>query len=66
VSGFWRFCDQLGEAFLRLPSTAPAFCREFWHELRTGQEPAWIAVSHGFAAGMFLLSIGLLAAAASA
>ncbi|HEX5592009.1 MAG TPA: hypothetical protein VFX35_01535 [Solirubrobacterales bacterium] len=65
MSAFWRFCDELGAAFLRLPQTAPDFCREFWHELRTGQPPAWIALSRGFAAGMFLLSIGLWASAAS-
>jgi hypothetical protein len=65
MSGFWRFCDELGAMFLRLPYALPDFCREFWHELRTGQEPAWIALTHGFFAAMFLLSVGLLASAAS-
>jgi hypothetical protein len=60
-----RFCEELDFALIALTRTGPAFAREFWHELRTGQAPAWGALAYGFAAAMFLLSIGLLAAAAS-
>jgi hypothetical protein len=60
-----RFYEELGFALIALPRTGPAFARELWHELRTGQPPAWSALAYGFAAAMFLLSIGLLASAAS-
>lgn len=59
------FYEELGFALLALPRTGPAFAREFWHELRTGQPAAWGALAYGFAAAMFLLSIGLLASAAA-
>lgn len=60
------FCEQLGAAAIALPSTAPQFARELWDELRmSGPTPAKFALLRGFTAGMFLLSIGLFAAAAS-
>jgi hypothetical protein len=60
-----RFYEEIGFALIALPRSGPAFAREFWHELRTGQAPAWGALAYGFAAAMFLLCVGLLASAAS-
>ena len=34
-----RWLERLGAVVIELPRTVPAFAREFWHELRTGQEP---------------------------
>jgi hypothetical protein len=62
---FHAFCERLGTATLALPVTAPAFAREFWRELRSGDPLAWAALAKGFAAGMFVLSVGLWASAAS-
>jgi hypothetical protein len=62
---FDRFLQSIGAAVLALPQTAPQFAREFWHELRTGQEPAWMALGWGFVAACALGTIGLLASAAS-
>lgn len=65
VSGFWRFCDELGGMVLRLPHTAPKFAKDFWFELRNGGAPAWMALGWGFTVACALASVALFASAAS-
>lgn len=60
-----RFLEEVGFTVLALPRTGPEFAKDFWHELRNGGEPAWMALGWGFVAACALGSVALLASAAS-
>ncbi|HEY5332026.1 MAG TPA: hypothetical protein VIJ21_00650 [Solirubrobacterales bacterium] len=63
IQKFTFFCERVGTVVAALPRTGPTFAREFWGELRRGDEPAVMALGWGFVAVCLLGSVALLAVA---